>query len=127
MGTMGYHAPEQLTSKSSKDDAAQLEGEEDHHDDEEDDGKHTTYTTEPDFWTLGVCAFHWSSMNMPFGPTDEEEGIKKDKDKKKIKKKINKHIKKGKLDTEPLPKEINGLEELCLGLMKVDRSKRLGR
>ena len=121
MGTVGYHAPEQLRSKSHKD----TEEEEEHHDEDEDD-KHTTYTTEPDFWTLGVCAYHWSCGYMPFGPTEEEEGVKKDKEKKKIKKRVNKHIKKGKYDDGQLPSEVAGLGSLCKGLMTVDREQRLG-
>ena len=125
MGTVGYHAPEQLNSKSHKDIIHDEDGGHDDEDEEAKDDKHTTYTTSPDFWTLGVCAYHWSTLQMPFGPTEEEGGAKKDKEKKKIKKRVNKHIKKGKFDEKPL-EDIDGLESLCKGLMTIETEQRLG-
>ena len=122
-GTIGYHSPEQLDSKST---GKNPEGEEEHADDDDDDGDKGTYKTEPDFWTLGVCAYHWSTKFMPFGPSEEEEGETKAKDKKKIKKKVNKAIKKGKFDESALPSEIAGLESLCKGLIHKRADTRLG-
>lgn len=97
-------------------------------DDDEKPDKHDTYTTSPDFWTLGVCAFHWSSLQMPFGPSPDEEGTKKEKEKKKIKKRINKHILKGKweADEDALPAEVGGLMKFCKALLTVEPERRLG-
>ena len=37
--------------------------------------KDKTYKTEPDFWTLGVCVYHWTSGTMPF-PGKEHDEVK---------------------------------------------------
>lgn len=96
-GTLGYHAPEQLDPKHHKQTASGIKAapapapadeaapdddhpdddhhnDDDHHDDddEHDDDPNVGYTTSIDFWTLGVCAYHWSTLEMPFGPSHEE-------------------------------------------------------
>jgi serine/threonine protein kinase len=47
-GVQGFWAPEQLD-------------------------KSKTYKTEPDFWTLGVCAFHWACGKLPFHAKEADE------------------------------------------------------
>ena len=87
------------------------------------------YTTSIDFWTLGVCAYHWSTKEMPFGPTEDEEADALDhkKAKHKLKKKVNKKILKGKYDDTPIiGTGIDGIESLCKELFKRNEEKRLG-
>ena len=66
-GTKGYWAPEQVAKKSS-------------------------YTYSPDYWTLGVCAYHWTTLKLPFevGRKEDENGnvLGKDQMKELIKQRV---------------------------------------
>lgn len=67
-GTKGYWAPEQVAKKSE-------------------------YRCSPDFWALGVCAYHWSCLKLPFAidekKTDEDGNeMTKDEIKEAIKKRV---------------------------------------
>jgi len=152
-GTLGYHAPEQLDPKHHKQTASGIKAapapapadeaapdddhpdddhhnDDDHHDDddEHDDDPNVGYTTSIDFWTLGVCAYHWSTLEMPFGPSHEEEEEKHGhKDKKKLKRRVNKAIKKGKYDDVPLiTASVDCLEGFVKALLKKNEDHRLG-
>lgn len=74
--------------------------------------KDKTYRTEPDFWTLGVCAYHWASGTLPFAGKEHDE--------------VKDAIKSGKYEAIPEFKKVHGLEELCKDLMHLEPSERLG-
>ena len=124
MGTVGYHAPEQLNSKSHKDIIHDEDGGHDDEDEEAKDDKHTTYTTSPDFWTLGVCAYHWSSATIPFFDADGEEATNErtlecryDRDEP--------HLTQSK-DKDTASYFRPGLKSLCEALLAMEPHARLG-
>ncbi|KAL1495906.1 hypothetical protein AB1Y20_014549 [Prymnesium parvum] len=95
-GTKGFWAPEQLISKTD------------------------TYNTSVDFWTLGVCAYHWATGKQPYAGEDHDE--------------VQALIKKAEYTTtgfpqfDPKSKEffVPYLRELCAELMTIEPSQRLG-
>ena len=99
VGTKGFWAPEQLDKK-------------------------TAYTEACDLWTLGVCAYHWSTGTIPFHSSDGEEATNAatmagdySKDDPHLKQ-SSKSEEKGLFRPQ--------LKELCEALLVVDAEKRLG-
>ena len=99
VGTKGFWAPEQID-------------------------KHKEYDTTADLWTLGVCAYHWSSATIPFNVPDDPDATnaltceaKYDKEEPHL--------------TQSKSKESSsyfrpGLKSLCEALLQIDTKARLG-
>ena len=101
-GTKGYWAPEQLDKSE--------------------------YALTPDYWTFGVCVYHWNCLKLPF-PAEEEDGptVKKEDESGIVKAKILT----GKWDRgrPEISKALEGvpqLESLLEGLLTLDPKARLG-
>jgi len=101
-GTKGYWAPEQV------------------------DG--SMYNQSADYWTFGVCVYHWTTLKLPFpADIDEDVTIKKEEEGPIIKEKI----KGGKYDQERKEvaralKEVPEFQSLLDGLLTLDPKARLG-
>lgn len=85
-GTEGFMAPEQLSSGA-------------------------TYTTEPDWWALGVCAYHWTVGKKPFHSRDARE--------------LKKMIQEANFNLTRMPND-QPLVSLVAGLLTTEPSRRLG-
>jgi len=107
-GTKGYWAPEQIDGSG--------------------------YYQSPDFWTFGVCAFHWSTGKLPFPPNEAVENghgrIKVDKAKEK--EEIRERIARGSYEVDRYPEvkaaldKVPELKSLVDALLVVDHRQRLG-
>ena len=102
IGTKGFWAPEQLD-------------------------KSGTYDTACDLWTLGVCAYHWSTGTIPFYSSDGEERMNELTGRGEYNKDAP-HLASNPMGGKPEEKALfrPGLLSLCEALLKIDPKDRLG-
>jgi len=101
-GTKGYWAPEQLDKSE--------------------------HGLSPDYWTFGVCVYHWSTLKLPF-PAEEEDGptVKKEDEADIIKKKtLSGEFDRDRKEVKAALKGVPELDSLVTALMTLDPKQRLG-
>jgi serine/threonine protein kinase len=99
VGTKGFWAPEQLD-------------------------KHAAYGPECDLWTLGVCAYHWSSGTIPFYNAEGEEKMNSLTAAAEYNKKEPHLLQSSKADEKGLFRP--GLASFCDAVLQIDPKARLG-